>query len=112
VKRTSRAVIRIASCLFVVELATLAFHAARERNLGSMCMQIGLILALVPYAAHPEWSPLFRHGRKSVGGAIVSVSQDIERGRRWGSLYVSMSVGALIFVGIGLGLVIYENFIK
>ena len=111
-RRTTQAVIRIVSCLVVVMFAISAFHAARERNLQSVCLQIGLMLSLIPYAVYPERSPFLHHGRQSVRDAVVSVSRDVELARRPGSLFISMSVGSMIFVGIGLALLVYDHFVK
>ena len=68
--------------------------------------------APVSTPVHSDRSPFLRHGRKTVGDAIVSLSQDLKRSRGPESLFISMGVGSMIFFGAGLALFVYEHFIR
>jgi len=104
--------IRIVSGLASIEFAIFAFHSARERNLPALCMQLGVMLSLAPYAIYPEQSPFLHHGKETIRNAIVSMSQNMQRAERPRSGFVSMSIGSMIFFGVGLALFFYDHFIK
>ena len=111
-RRSIHAFIRIVGGFVLAWFAVAAFHSARERDLPALCIEIGFLLSGVPYVIYPERSPFLRHGRQTVGDAIVSSSQDMKRAGRPGSLFISMGVGSIIFFGAGLALFVYEHFFR
>ncbi len=111
-RRAVHALIRIVGAFVLVCSSVAAFHSSRERDLPALCVEIGFLLSGVPYVIYPERSPFLHHGRKTVGDAVVSLSQDLKRPGRPGSLYISMGVGSMIFFGTGLTLFVYEHFIR
>ena len=111
-RRATHALIRIVGGFVLVWSSVAVFHSARERDLPALCIEIGFLLSGLPYVIYPERSPFLHHGRKTVGDAIVSLSQDLKRSGRPGSLFISMGVGSMIFFGAGLALFVYEHFFR
>lgn len=111
-RRATHALIKIVGGFVLVWSSVAAFHSARERDLPALCVEIGFLLSAMPYVIYPERSPFLHHGRKTVGDAIVSLSQDLKRSGPTGSLFISMGVGSMIFFGAGLALFAYEHFVR
>ena len=111
-RRPIHTLIRIVGGFVIVWFSVAALHSARQRDLPTLCVEIGFLLSGVPYIVYPERSPFLHHGRKSVGDGIVSLSQDLKRSGHPGALFISTGVGSVIFFGAALALFVYEHFVS
>ena len=63
-RRPIHTLIRIVGGFVLVWFSVAAFHSARQRDLPTLCVEIGFLLSGVPYVVYPGRSPFYTMEKK------------------------------------------------